>query len=466
MSRESKDALDLAQIRRSLLAGVLDRASFVSFSLAISFVLYGLSSFEFIQRFDQTISLYHNVLLRIVANGIPLFLLGLYFRSKKGSQEFKVILWTIAIPINLVLASTIYVWPIMWAGKTEIYHFVHAVNVIIFAVVLSYVALPLPYMIAQLSMIIAFFLLPIGWMLANGGDELIFKNYVGDWAIILPAVTFISTVAARTRYQLAKLDHAIKKDTATFLGKAAVKAIFEQNHELISGKKDGAVIIKMDIRGFSKFQRESEEKVVGQFMTGYHSLTAKHVSKFGGFWHKSDGDSQLCTFGAMDDIPDLSDIGLDKDEERDAKMKLIYHRFQNALEATKLILKEFEEIKIQNGVTSELALGVSIVVGEVDLHIQGDGEHRKQLDISGRILTISARLEEYTKVIRKVLNLSTSVVVISPDLKIFDLKNEFFLWKIDRADLHIRDCPEFTEIYYSPNLVGGIKGSSRFESAA
>lgn len=435
-------------VKSHLLAGVVGRATILSFIFSLSFTLYSISSLDFIRLFKPDLTLLQNTIPRIIFNGIPFLLIGLFLKKSKFSYYVKALLWLSSLPALLAVASLIYVWPIMWAGNVKIYLYVHATNVIIISIALTYIAPTLILMLFQISLFLLFFIGPLLFMLIKSGDTVLLHHFIGEWAIILPATAIVTYSAYKARQEIALLDLKIKKETKAHLGNVLAKAIFEQKQDLVSNRKKESFILKMDIRGFSNFQRAESQEIFQEFMNKYHSFSSRHISDNGGFWHKSDGDAQLGSFGAMDEDVDLSDLSSDAEDIEKAKLNIKKTRFNNALTASIKILNDFYHYKDELKISIPLELGISIDYGVVELNIQGDGVHRKQLEISGKVLTRSARLEEFTKVIRRYIAPNTSVIIIPSELKELDQGDIFIKLTLDRPEYRVRDFPELNQLFY------------------
>jgi class 3 adenylate cyclase len=438
------------EIDTFLLIGAIDRARSLSYVFALAFLTYAFTSIGFVKKFAG-VSLWDNLWPRIIFNTIPFILLGEFLRRSKCTEKSKILIWVTAMPVIFLSACLIHVWPSIISGHSQLYPYVHAANIFIVTVSMMAVSPPPRYYIINLIMFIVVFLVPLLVILYRTGDSLVFNLALNDFLFPLILATYLTHRTFKLRERIAQLDFQIKKDVQLFLGKKVTTAIHKRNVGSLEANGLLAFVINMDIRGFTKFAHRYGPESADAFLKEYHFLVSGIISKNGGYWHKTVGDFQLASFGAIedDDRIDLSDIpGIESELIVAIKRRQAY-LFKNALNSVMEIVEQFEQIKTKYDLSRSIGLGVSICWGPVDVQFRGDLTSRQELDISGEPMIRGARLEKFSKTIRDGLKTSASVIVLGPEIESLVQANpDFKVWGIFGVAGRVPDFPEINKLYY------------------
>ncbi|MES2768835.1 MAG: adenylate/guanylate cyclase domain-containing protein [Bdellovibrionota bacterium] len=440
---------DLLKVNESLLRGVVSRAGILSGIFCVAFTIYGFSSYEFITTFHPELTLLNNVWPRFIFNTIPLGLFWYYFRNYQDNVKLKVIMWTFGLPLILVSACFIHVWPIIYSGQSEIILYVHSANAFIITMCFLTVSPPPKYLYFQGLTLTTIFVAPLAWMLYKNNSFILLKTVLSDLGIAFVASIIIALQIYKLRLKIATFDIKVKRSAAPFLGDRLTKALYEQNEDLLKERKVDAIIVMVDIRNYSEFSNKNSEQLVKDFMNEYHANVSKIFNDKGGYLHKTSGDGHMVSFGVMDESPDLKDLPGYDTEGLAAEIKLGRARFTNALAAMATLAYQFDTLKQKYDVTENMALGIGVAEGDVTVSVHGD-EHRKELDISGRTIILSSRLETYSKTIKSKIAPTQSVVVLQSTLSrhFEDNHRMFKKWDTLELDLKVRNFPEIDHVYY------------------
>lgn len=442
-----KKKSEISEIQGSLMKGILNRATLLCLIYMAVFMAYSFTSISFIQSFDPQITLWSNTWPRLLFNVLPLAGMFLFLRSPKIAVNTKVWVWALGLPVIFLAACFIHIWRIIAEGNGDIYLYVHSANTFILVTSVVVVSPPLRIIIAQMFSFALTLVLPLGVMLYLSGNFHLLQFSVGDYLIAIPVATILGNTSYRLRYKIAIMDLRTKKQAVSFLGSHIAQAIYEHRDDLLESRKSDAVIVQMDIRGFTDFYNSNDPQIVNRFMRDYHGIVSREVGRFGGYWHKSIGDAHLLSFGAMDLGPaELADIMKPKElaPAGDIRQSLYFSRAYDAL-AT--ICNAFEALKVQHGIQSSIRIGAAIAYGEVEIRIQGDEGYHRELDIDGSAIIRCARLEEYTKVIGKSVNSTDSIVVIAPELERSLWVTKFLKWEVSESSA-VRNFPDIKNVYY------------------
>ncbi len=448
------------EVAQHMLEGVLNRASVLCLIYVAVFGTYSLTSLSFIQLFDPSVTLLSNTWPRLLLNVLPLVAMYFFIRHPKPRRTLKVWVWSVGLPLIVMAACTVHVWRIMADIQSEIYLYVHGANAFILVTSVVVVALPPRYLLAQMTAYVFFLIAPIAYLLASAESYGLLRFAMSDYLIALPVLGFLGHSIHGLRLKLATLDVKTKKQAVSFLGPQIAKAIYEQNDDLLRSRRIEAVVVQMDIRSYSDFYRSNDAEKVRRFMSEYHSLVSRAVGEFGGYWHKSVGDAHLISFGAMDPSPaDLSDLPELAGEVATAEDRRRHYLFQKAMMTIDAVVKEFETAKKKHGILDQIRIGAAMTFGDLEIRVQGDASHKRELDIDGRAIIRCARLEEYTKMIRMNVAPSSSVLVVSPELALESQKANLKTWTIDSEEKQVRNFPELSAVHYK--VFGEVENSSK-----
>ena len=435
------------ELASRLIQGVVNRATTLSFVYAAVFTIYGFSSLSFIQQFDSTITLSENVWPRIVFNTLPFLLMGLYLKRGNGRPELKVWIWTVALPGVFLAACLIHIWEIMWHGSGEIYFYVHAANTFILTTALIVVSPPPKFIVGQTVCFLGFVLLPIAIILFHIGDFKLLQFLVSENLIAIPVVIYMSHLIYQLRYKIAYFDLQKRKQTSSFLGPAIAGAIYEERDFLFESRTAEALVVQMDIRDFTNFYKTRDAALTREFMQGYHALVSREIGRHGGFWHKSVGDAQVITFGAMDpDVADLSNLPGLETELKEASLRRRRCYFQKGMSAIAEIIENFEALKESLEITDTISLGVGIAYGPLEIRIQGDASFKRELDIDGDVVIRCSRLEAFSKTVRREKAPASSVLIVSPELSEAAKEHQCEYWPVKTHG--IRNYPDIEYLFY------------------
>ena len=439
--------LDIA--KKKLDRDFIKRATLATLIFAIAFGVYSITSFVFLKSYIPNLSFWDNLWPRLTFNSLPL--LGIYYWLKKSKTSLKIkgYVWTLVVPLTLVGASLIYVWPLVYYGNKDLYLHVHAANIYIISLSLILTSPTPRYNISFLISTILLFIAPILFLLSRFNDHVLFMTILNDFIISTPVSSITAYISYKVYRQLAILNEERKKDITPFLGAHVTTAIYENRKDLLDTRVEYGYILVMDIRNYTYFKQKVDSKIYFEFMQEYHSLIARRISNNTGYVHKSSGDGHLSSFGIMDYNPDLSDVPGIIDEEIESIERKKEVNFINSLLAIDQIIKDFEELKNKHKVTVSLNLGMALSYGEINILVRGDKDHRQELDLDGKILFRCSRLEAYTKVIMKKISSDASILVVSPELEDLCLNSSgLFKWEINSKGLSVRDFPEIKHMFF------------------
>ena len=150
----------------------------------------------------------------------------------------------------------------------------------------------------------------------------------------------------------------------------------------------------------------------------------------------------------MEPHDDLSDIPGVEIELQTAEARKSRTHFDNVLKAAMSIAYQFERLKEQFDVQEKLSLGIAIAYGDVEVRVQGDATHKKELDIDGEVILRWSRLDSYTKVIQCELAINGTVIVLSPELLGFADLRMFKAWNTSEERLQIKSYPEIQNVAF------------------
>jgi len=298
-------------------------------------------------------------------------------------------------------------------------------------------------------MLSVLFVAPISWMLYRNGNHILLSTVLNDLAIAFIVSTFIALQIYKLRLKIATFDVKVKRSATPFLGGMLTKAIYEQNDDLLKERNVNALVVMIDIRSYSEFSNKNNEKLVKNFMADYHSLVSKTFNEKGGFLHKTSGDGHMMSFGVMDESPELNELPGYTSEAIEADIKISRARFSNAISAITTLSYQFDVLKEKYDISENISLGIGVAEGEITVSVHGD-ENRKELDINGKTIILSSRLEAYSKIIREKCAPTKSVVVMQALVSRYFSDNHrmFRKWDTIEADMKVRNFPEIDHVYY------------------
>jgi adenylate cyclase len=200
--------------------------------------------------------------------------------------------------------------------------------------------------------------------------------------ISLLAVTFILYFGTRKSQEIlansAQSSYAANQ-LGRFFSKQASQTILENGEGLKPGigQVRDAVILTVDLRGFTKYAMDRDPRSVMTELAEYQSLMVPHILENGGVVDKFLGDGILATFGAANDSETCA---------------------ADALRAIEGMIRDFQGWNAQRIAKNlpELGLGAAAAGGEVIFGAVGDAE-RLELTVIGHPVNLASKLEKANK---------------------------------------------------------------------
>lgn len=424
----------------------VERACQLSLILSFVFVFYGVPSLSFIQRFQPDVSLWSNLWPRFILNGVPLFLLGIYLKKIKISNQNKLYFWISGIGLILHAAAWIHVWPIALLQDASILPFVNAANVFLFTLIFVVIAPPVQSLPVFAGIFSVTFVIPLFVVSYLSKDPIVFNLMLSDSLISIAVNMLLSMIIHKLRMHIACLELERASDVSRFIAPPIFKAIYENRKDLLQTRKASGLLLNMDIRGYTKLFQSGSQVQFEELMAKYLAHVSETVNKFGGVIHRTAGDGHLISFGLLDDPVDLSDIPDIQTELKQAEFKKWQNFLQNAFCCLEEIVVGSHKLVLNAAFSQLIKIGAGLDFGEVELKIVGDPNSREELELFGPSLIRVARLESHTKVISDLFRPTSSLLILSPEASNF-LKEENQVTKIDTGLHAIRDFPEIRQIY-------------------
>lgn len=440
---------EVHNINSELAQGVVNRASETLLVMAILFSIYGIMSSSIISKYDPSITMWANTWPRILLNGIPFALLAFFLRKTPKYLNGKVLLWAIVQPIIFMIACNIHVWPIMIARDLEIYKYFHAANMFVITFGLTFVAPPRSIMLVQVASYTLFFLIPLLYITRS--DQSLMSMIINDYICMTTGACVAGHLTYRLRRRVAFMDAQIKSQLTPLVGEAVASAIYNNDLYRLNNRKSLGLILSIDLRGYTQFLQMSPKEVSSAFMKEYHFMVSSTVGKFGGFTHKTAGDSHLISFGLMDGSADLSDIPELREEVMEAEMRKIKVLVETALHMFEELIDKYLQLKLRYDIADDLRVGAALASGMIEIQIQGDQNYHQEVNIVGDTIVRSVRLEAYTKFLMSHIAPTSCMLIISPEIieKLdLDYKHNIKSWTINNNEQHVRDYPHIRKLYY------------------
>jgi hypothetical protein len=232
---------EVQSIHKKLDLGVTLRAANNSFVYALVFSIYGIMSTGIISKFDAGVTVFNNSWPRLLFNGLPFLLLGLYLKKDDGKPYLKTFIWAVGQPLIFVLACCIHVWPLMYEGHLELYKYFHAANMFVVTFGITYVAPARKVLLAHVATYVAFFLLPLIYLSRNDSD--LGSMIVNDFICMTLGASIAGHFTYRLRKQIAFLDAQIKSTVTPLVGNAVASAIYDQRLDKLNNKSAYGLIL-------------------------------------------------------------------------------------------------------------------------------------------------------------------------------------------------------------------------------
>lgn len=443
------NALERQQINEKLNQGISLRASTLLFVWSFIAVIYGFMSMDLFRSRLPDLDVWSNIWPRLLFNTIPAILVAKWYSDYKKRPTFKAYSTIIVLPVLMLAASMIHAWPIFFGGDYDFYLYFHATNIIAMASGLALISATPQIVLLQAMAFLVIYFGPLIYFFGTVKFDLA-KLIVSDVALISVILMIGLRGIYQLRLKLATEDVVRKKKAAPFLGESLAKALYESKSMEVTGYTQTGIIMAVDLRGYTTFTQISDTKMVKAFMNDYHAAVTRIVSSNKGYLHKTSGDGLLISFAVMEKDEDLSDIpGIESDLQLASKERM-KSACKNSVETFQQIISAFEELKEKYKVPDHLLVGAGIASGEIDVVVRGDANFRQELDIDGEPIVRAVRLEAYSKLLNKMVDQSSSFLIISPELSepASVSTDGLKVWMTNNATLAVRDYPNIQSVAY------------------
>lgn len=402
-------------VNDTLLSEAIDRSILISYVFAAGYIIYGISSLSFIQKFDPTVTLWQNLWPRLLFNFIPSFLLAKYLNNIKVSKTIRFYIWAVCFFVIFQVSAWIHVWPIVLNKSPDVIIFADAANVYVFAFTYAIVAPPGKLIISFTIILTLFFILPLFYIVYLSNSPVILNSIVGDTIIATASGVIFSRIISKLRLTLYKLQLEKQDKASKFLDPIVAEAVFKDRPELLRKKRAKAFVVTMDVRDSTELIKIYEKRWL-VFRQDYFKEVSILVSKHAGYIQKTVGDCHVINFGMNDEI-DLSDIpGLDTENARADERKMQYYS-EMTLKCMNGIFETFTAISKKHFPELDIKLGAGLDRGTLERDVQGSEEARDlDLDYNGTMINCSNRLQEFTKELYKqnICDQTSSILIVSP----------------------------------------------------
>lgn len=446
MKQMRADQIEL--VNRKILEGVIVRTQHIIWFFAFAFTIFGFYTYPIFSKHIPDLTVWQNTYPRILANTIPFLLLKVFLNSSRFTHAQRITVWCLALPLILLAASWIYCWPLILSGNSDVFFLVHTQNTFVLSIWFLYAAPPLRYAFYMLATCTMFFLMPLSLVILKGvGESYIINIFLNDVGAAMAINFIVARATVRLRWRLAIEDVHSKEQTKRLLGGRLAEAIFEKREDLLNGFERPAVIVAIDLRGFTKLFIDVEKTKVDLFMSKYHEIVTTNSGRYGGFLHKSSGDGHLLSFGLMDDYQDLSDIPELSDRVASADEARRRHLFSRADWMMAEIVDQLGKLKDAHPEFAKTRIGAGISFGNIAVRLIGDNKYRQEFDFTGLPIIEAVRLESFTKNLNKVDSEADAIVASTLTFEEEHLKTHGFSVMKLEAD-RVRDFEKVDSIIY------------------
>lgn len=404
-------------IKKELYADSLKRAIFLLYLFSAMFTIYGLTSVEYFQKYDPSVSLWQNTLPRLCFNSIPFILLGFIIKKLKITDKSKLIFWMTSFSIIYFVAACINAWPIALNRHPEIIAYVNSPNIYIFTLVFIVIAPPIDIILTLVGILLLIFVLPFFFITYLSGDNILTKAVISDLSLSLISdiilASWISNVQAKNKY----LEHEKQTMSNKYLGPFLTRAI---NKEVpMEDITKFGYIINIDMRGYTKMKEKYPENYK-PFIKKYQNIVKTRVYEHFGYVHKSMGDGHTISFGVLDDQVDLSDVLGINEDEKIANINTNSQMLSNIIKCLQKIIDDSQQLMNVMQLDIKFRIRGGISVGNVEMSVCGNATHL-EYDIVGDTVVMVARLESYCKYVVKNMTFDDheSIILITPNVTDF-----------------------------------------------
>ena len=408
---------------------------------SILYIVFAFESYFYISLYRE-ISLLDNIWPRIIFCSIPFIILGVFVQRSKLSPNRKLSLW---IPFYCIVNSVsgwIYILPTASEHPSLMLYF-SSINSVIFVTIPILLNFTTRLMIQYITQFWLLFVIPLLLVVSSDRTMIIHTVQVFIFDTLLIFGLQYSNYKIRYRKAAKIIDQ--DKKIGKFMDDIVYNHI-KSGHDLDKLEFDNfGFLMAIDIRGYTNLFKNDKPKATG-LIRETHKLVHEVIRKYGGRVHKTFGDGFLCYFmeNQEQDVDEYINMGDSTQINRN-------HLFRDCLRSFDEIMSGFRKIKEGLDLPSDMDICAGIDFGLLTFVLVGDGESL-EFDMFSDVLPRSNRLEEFSKVLRK-LHKPGSYAVISQDaFSFFDpslLKIEIKKQITNLEPTLIRDYNEIECIYYT-----------------
>lgn len=448
LSGQKDSQLHTQVIEKKMLEGVVSRAGTLFFTWSFVGLLYGFLSLDLFKQKLPNLTLWDNVWPRLIYSSLPVFCVGLFYKKSQQHTKLKAYLTVLLLPFCLMSASLIHAWPLFWAGEYDFYLQFHASNIIAMASGIFVISASPRMVLAQsLGFIVIFFGPLLGLFITQ--KPYLSQVIVSDAFIVTIILIITQRSVHKLRLTLAIDDHRHRQKASLFLGKNLTDAIYENQKIIPDESTQEALIMSVDLRGYTRFFQSTDSNTVRAFMAEYYSVVTKSLSTKKAFLHKTIGDGLLISFGVMDKDVDLSDLNETESLKSDVQKRRKAEWLRAATQVFCEIAQGVETLSQKHNVSLPLKIGAGCAFGTVELLVRGDETYRQEMDIQGSTIIKSVRLESYSKLLNKNIDEDSSFLMIAPELMdSVNPEQSFKTLMIANPDQQVRDFPDIQMLLY------------------
>lgn len=439
---------DQKKIKAQIFDEVIARTTIGLFMWAIAAIIYGFQSYDLIKKEIPELTLWENLWPRLAFNFVPAIMFAIWYKKGKQSNVVKAYSTVIIFPLLLLVGSMIHAWGIFIDGNIQFYLYFHATNIIVIATSLAISSGPPSLFLFQILGYAIFFFGPFLVLFYNKNLD-IFKLICNDFIFVSVILSSGLYQIHKIRLELAIINILRKNKISPFIGNNLTKAIYDTKSMEITNYSQDGLIMALDIRGYTKFRQNTDEKIFKAFMVDYNAMATEVIYKNKGYINKTNGDGILASFGVMEQEVDLNDITSLDSELQIAARNRKHELIKKSIITFEQILSEFEKLKLKYKIDSKFYIGGGLDYGSVEVLIAINSSFRKEYDIDSEVIIRAKRLEAHSKELMIMFDPESSFLIINSEHinypeKIPQLKIAF----TNTPDLEIRDYPEIKSIYY------------------
>lgn len=420
-NKQNKHIIALAE--KDILEGTVSRLLIVGVVACIGFLIFGFGSFKVIQSYNNSLILVDNIWPRVVFLIVPMTLVLLFLNKKEISARKRILLFVYAHAFLFFVSSCIYVWPIAWFHDPSIMLYMLGANSTFLCASWTIMAIPKSLFKHVLVAISVFILAPIV-VVATKANGLVQNAIIGDTAFATGVGMlcghllsgWFREVAIRRAQQIIA--------TSQFLGNKLLTAIIDGDSSVFEERKIHSYVFFLDIRNSTVLQKKYGE-LWEKFNAAWITSASEIIEKNGGHFVKSSGDGILGAFGVFDESGDLENIQDFSSEVASAEKTRLSFLLVHSLECLDNLFAAFRKISMEMLPDENVVLCGGLDRGKIKAGLRG-GDARKEFDIWGDTVNISAKLESSSKTFLKSYPDSTYLLIVSPYAADFLVSNSKF----------------------------------------